>query len=170
MSKEKTLSVTLDKAREWYHKGGELKEIAMLCFNEEELKEQTLPKTWEECFNIYYETHEVEYIDDSSEIVAVRYSKILCSSYDRNIIPKGICKPMLALMQLLVCREVYRDGWKPDWTDKSSVKYEIYNERSEIQRCLGHTVNTILSFQSKEVRDQFLENFKDLIEEAKELI
>lgn len=34
----------------------------------------------------------------------------------------------------------------------------------------ARNANYILSFQSKEIRDKFLENFRDLIEEAKELI
>lgn len=36
--KTKNVQLTLDKAREWYSKGGELKEVALQAFTEEELK------------------------------------------------------------------------------------------------------------------------------------
>lgn len=72
-------------------------------------------------------------------------------------------------MQLLVCREVYRQGWKPDWED-TSVKYVIRNNDNKIDKGCYNSISFILSFQSREIRDEFLENFKDLIEEAKELI
>ena len=45
---ERTIKISLDKAREWYNKGGELKELALSAFSEEEIKASMLPKTWEE--------------------------------------------------------------------------------------------------------------------------
>ena len=35
----RTITLTLDKAKEWYKKGGELREIALQAFNIEELIE-----------------------------------------------------------------------------------------------------------------------------------
>ena len=102
-----------------------------------------LPKTWEEC----YEQLGTE-----------------------NILPAGLGKPMLALMKLLVCREVYRQGWKPDWTNINEKKYCIVNVLNNIKPSTFLKTALILSFQSAEIRDEFLENFRDLIEEAKELI
>lgn len=106
-----------------------------------------LPKTWEECI-----------------------AKIKDLEYNVNDVPKGLGKPMLALCQLLVCREVYRQGWKPDWTKGTENKYCIINNFNEIQPTNYCFVDRVLSFQSAEIRDEFLENFRDLIEEAKELI
>ena len=52
MKEERNITLTLDKAKEWYKKGGELKEIALQAFTEEELTKIDLPKTWEEfCAN-----------------------------------------------------------------------------------------------------------------------
>ena len=73
-------------------------------------------------------------------------------------------------MQLLVCREVYRQGWKPDWTNANENKYCIVNVNNKIKPSTNVAFNNVLSFQSAEIRDKFLENFRDLIEEAKELI
>ena len=43
---ERNVTLTLDKAKEWYNKGGELREIALQAFTELELN--SLPKSWEE--------------------------------------------------------------------------------------------------------------------------
>lgn len=125
-----------------------------------------LPKTWEECIA---KIKDLECIDSNGDIDEVDLNFGIV--YDHvNDIPKGLGKPILALMQLLVCREVYRQGWKPNWTKGTEDKYCIINNFSEIQPTNYCFVDRVLSFQSAEIRDQFLENFKDLIKEAKELI
>lgn len=123
-----------------------------------------LPKTWEECAKIISRVENISVYGIISE-----FESIGIATASKAFIPKGLGKPMLALCQLLVCREVYRQGWKPDWDDCTN-KYCItitYNIPTKYKAC---NYNRILSFQSEEVRDEFLENFKDLIEEAKELI
>ena len=53
MKEERNITLTLDKAKEWYKKGGELKEIALQAFTEKELN--PLPRSWEEfCKNGYW--------------------------------------------------------------------------------------------------------------------
>lgn len=127
---------------------------------------EELPKTWEECCELLGEG---EYINDES-IICNYTPHCGTSKANENILPTGLGEPMLALMQLLVCREVYRQGWKPDWTNANENKYCIINDSNKIQTPMYVFVSRVLSFQSTEIRDQFLENFRDLIEEAKELI
>ena len=125
-----------------------------------------LPKTWEECIA---KIRDLEYIDSNSNIEEVDFNINIASEHI-NDIPIGLGKPMLALMRLLVCREVYCQGWKPNWTDATENKYCIINDSNKIQTPMYVFVSRVLSFQSTEIRDKFLENFRDLIEEAKELI
>lgn len=99
----------------------------------------------------------------------IRTSNSSFSLYDRNILPNGMGKPMLALMQLLICREVYRGGWKPDYND-GTCKYAIRYAANHIVPDTVFTNPRVLVFKSEKVRDEFLKNFRDLIEEAKELI
>ena len=127
---------------------------------------EKLPKTWEECIA---KIKDLEYISSNGGIYKLDFNVGTVDDKINNI-PIGLGKPMLALMQLLVCREVYRQGWKPDWTKGTENKYCIINDFSEIQPINYCFVDRVLSFQSAEIRDQFLENFKDLIKEAKELI
>lgn len=173
MSKEKTLTITLEQAKEWYGKGGELKCLALQVFSEEELTETKLPKTWVECLLKYFRTHDTEYIDSTSEIVHYDKDPYIeiheFTDNDKKLLPAGMSKPMLALCQLLICREVYRNGWKPDWKTNNDMHTIVYCDDHVF---MGTTCNVqrVLTFQSEEVRDEFYENFKDLIEEAKELI
>ena len=48
MKKERYITLTLKKAKEWYKRGGELKEVALQAFSEEELTKPDLPKSWKE--------------------------------------------------------------------------------------------------------------------------
>ena len=125
-----------------------------------------LPKTWEECIA---KIKDLECIDRNSCIDTATFSDDVASKHI-NDIPIGLGKPMLALCQLLVCREVYRQGWKPNWKDDNEIKYCIMNDLNKIKASINAYLSTVLSFQSAEIRDKFLENFRDLIEEAKELI
>jgi hypothetical protein len=76
----------------------------------------------------------------------------------------------IALAQLSQLREVYRDGWKPDWDNRHQDKHviEIYSGEVSVDDYI--TNSQFLSFQSAEVRDMFLKNFRDLIEQAKPLM
>ena len=125
-----------------------------------------LPKTWEECIA---KIRDLECIDRNSCIDTATFSDDVASKHI-NDIPIGLGKPMLALCQLLVCREVYRQGWKPNWKDDKEIKYCIERVENYITKETYELTSKVLSFQSAEIRDEFLENFRDLIEEAKELI
>lgn len=125
-----------------------------------------LPKTWEECASILGR-RVCERIDDIGNIEPVYESSLWAVC--KNLLPLKLGNPMLALCQLLVCREIYRQGWKPDW-GSSENKYCIGASSNKIYNSISISCNYILSFQSKEIRDKFLENFKDLIEEARELL
>jgi hypothetical protein len=75
--------------------------------------------------------------------------------------------------RLLVCRDAYwklAGDWKPDWLDDDTKKYIITSSKVfETFGGLGY-INYILTFPTEEMRDAFYENFKDLIEQCKELL
>lgn len=124
-----------------------------------------LPKTWEECYKLLGIG---EFINDFCYICG--YTCNEAGANEKNILPTGLGKPMLALCKLLVCREIYRQGWKPNWYDSKTKKWVIEYVNNNIASMTYMQTSRVLSFQSEEIRDQFLENFKYLIEEAKELI
>lgn len=86
---------------------------------------------------------------------------------------KGYKDSLLELFQrLLVCRDAY---WKiaGDWEVDlvcGEDKYTITYAKKEIKCLKTIEYNRILVFPTKEMRDAFYENFKDLIESVKELL
>ena len=87
-------------------------------------------------------------------------------------IPCGQEKAMVALGKLLICRNAWWNqlGWKPDWKNCSTVKHCIQPFSEKIDKSTNRTGSVVLAFPTIEIRDQFLETFRDLIEEAKELL
>lgn len=60
--------------------------------------------------------------------------------------------------------------WKPDWKNTKKVKYSIKLHEDIITKMYLRNENVILAFPTEEMRDMFYENFKDLIEQCKELL
>lgn len=118
-----------------------------------------LPKTWEECCVLL---DRGEYISNCSDVYTTSLDKTITHD-DKNILPIGLGKPMLALCQLLICREVYRQGWKPNF---SNVKYCISYCNNE-WKVSSLFKRTLLSFETYEIAEEFLKNFKDLLEQVK---
>lgn len=119
-------------------------------------KKPQYPKTYEECAQILLER----------------------ASVRNDIGHKGDL--LIALQRLLVCRDAYwkiageqmglGEPWKPNWLNTEQDKFVLYTHNNVIcLNCfvLGHNV---LAFPTAEMRDAFLENFKELIESCKELL
>ena len=89
---------------------------------------------------------------------------------DKNVFAtKEQAEAAIALAQLSQLREVYRQGWKPNWNDIQR-KYGIQFFSVDMEEADTALTIIFLSFQSPEIRDEFLENFRDLIEKAKPLM
>ena len=74
-----------------------------------------------------------------------------------------------ALRKLELLRDCYNDGWVADWTDSGSKECIIYmNDKLDENCTQGY--KQFLNFKTAELRDKFLENFKDIIEIAKPLL
>ena len=116
-------------------------------------KKPKYPTTYEECCDVIgISRHEVE-ID----------------------IPQPYQQNMFNLFKLLICRGAYWKiageqmelgrPWEPDWTNENQPKYGLYDElKYSIINPSQYVFPTI------EMRDMFYENFKDLIEQCKELL
>lgn len=113
------------------------------------------PKTFEECCNVL---------------------QTYCTVFSRY----GYKEEQIALFQkLLICRDAYwkikgeemglSEPWKPDWNDVN-FKYCIKGIGKKIERVSEMNIICILAFPTKEMRDAFFENFKDLIEQCKEFL
>lgn len=75
-----------------------------------------------------------------------------------------------ALRKLILLRDYYNEGWKPDWNDFDQLKYSIEYYRNELGRENYTHIKKLLSFRSPKIRDRFFEEQKELLEIAKHLI
>jgi len=75
-----------------------------------------------------------------------------------------------ALRKLELLRDCYNDGWVADYKNVHQKKYCIYYISSRVQTMIFTEDQCLLNFKTAELRDKFLENFKDIIEIAKPLL
>ena len=132
----------------------------------EDIKPQ-FPKTWEEfCKQNEIKKNEY-YLDTSSCIIVISDSKRYSGS-DRNLLPsKEAAEAHLALMQLHQLRDCYRQGWIPD---DNHDNYLILNNKGKYNISLNNWTSHFLTFQDRERAEEFLDNFRELIEQAGDLI
>lgn len=110
------------------------------------------PKTYLDCCNTVHYTH--YYPDIKTH--TIKYDDMLDSFY-----------------KLIICRNVYwfmSDDWTPDYTNVTEKKYSIWVDCGEIKKGVFTTTQMVFAFPTEEIRDEFYENFKDLIESCKELL
>ena len=167
---ERVIKLTLEKAKEFYKKGGEFRELALSAFTGEELTKGGLPKTWEE-FCSRFNIHREYYIETDSNIYEDNNDR-RSPLFDKNMLPsKEAAEAHLALMQLHQLRDCYRQGWEPNWTDGED-KYCIvrsYNDTNHLVAAYKGA-KVFLSFQSADIARLFLKNFRGLIEAAGDLV
>ena len=125
-------------------------------FNQETMKielvkKDTKPKTWKECYD--------NYIDEEPTI----WTPILVS--------KEEAEAFRALSQLRQLYKVWIKDWVPDYSHSSYGTFGIrrYNKEQEF-RILDVGTSGLLIFPTKEMAEEFLDCFRDLIETAKILL
>ena len=129
------------------------------------------PKTYAECcdalsiapyYNLRFYTYEHGYNEYAT-------TNELCSLQDKlNILGK-----------LLICQNAYwkiagkemglDKTWRPDWNGHE-FKYGLKFMGHRIEKTSEMTISHVICFPTEEMRDAFYENFKDLIEQCKELL
>ena len=121
-----------------------------------------LPKTWEELKNISgYYISALSYIDTINSIETIPSAK--------NIFPtKELAEAALALAQLLQLRDRYNGDNKGFIFSENN--YCIIFHDNSIFKCRDNYTKRVLAFRTIELRDEFYNNFKDLIEIAKPLL
>ena len=139
----------------------------------EDIKPQ-LPKTWEEFCEQNMVKKDECYLDASSGIVEFLNNGRNIYT-DRNILPnKQAAEAHLALMQLHQLRDCYRQGWVPYLTANSNnycvVGYYNSDTKNIEYQVINSCNSTFLSFPTNELAEEFLTNFRGLIEQAGDLI
>lgn len=78
-------------------------------------------------------------------------------------------KAIDAFSKLLKLRRDWIGEWEPSW-EKFNEKFILYRSENRMRICGTITTAGAFSFPTKEVAQEFLETFHDLIEDAKILI
>lgn len=123
-----------------------------------------LPKSWEELkiMNGFY-------VSTGSNVQT--FISHIISDNNKNMFPtRAEAEACLALAQLCQLRDRYNDGWKPNWKDDNQFKWCIDFFQDVVRKTAVLFVRRTLTFKTEEIRDKFLENFRDLIETAKPLL
>lgn len=147
--------------------------IVSALFKEYE-KQKELPKTWEEFCDRYPVTNNEVVLSHNSVILTFddfpNTSTERDPDVDRNFCPSfKEAEAFLALMQLRQLRKAYVKNWEPDWSEPSD-KYCINFWKYKFKIAVWGQISHVLSFPTHELAEQFLINFKDLIEIAKPLL
>lgn len=162
MKEERNITLTLEKAKEWYKKGGELREIALQVFSEKELN--PLPKSWEEFIELikFAFSGHLEYID------GIEYRNNSCFLNKSIGESSEICDKHVALFQLEQLRNYWWGDWKPEWDcfEKHVIKWK----KDDLIVFIATRVHAFLVFPTREMAEEFLKCFRDLIEKAGDLI
>ena len=168
---ERAIMLSLEKAKEFYAKGGEFRDLALGAYTEEELTKVELPKTWGE----FCRTHDImptEAIisgrNSNTCRIGVRIRRDACE--DRNMCPsQASAEAHLAMIQLEQLRDCYRQGWVPDYDD-DTPKYYIYVDSGGATVGTAYHESRFLTFQDAETAFKLAERFPDLIKKAGDLI
>lgn len=132
--------------------------------------EKEFPNSWEKFCEMNPIKIGESYIRGDSEVYNLETIRERRPDKDRNVLPnKEKAEAILALCQLIQLRDCYNDGWKPDWDNSSEYKYCIFLLHGCWDITLNTTASHIFAFKTQELRDKFLENFKDLLEKVKPL-
>ena len=158
------IELPLVTAKRWYKQGGELKEMALGAFSEKELIGDGLPKTWDEYCAKHGEVGDK--IKASLDSAYTIINKYIFSDYKQ-------AQAYIALIKLHLLRDEYRNGWLPYFGDISK-KYGIIRNMIAGKTWLVIALHTYysdsLSFPTYKLTEEFLTNFRELIEEAGDLI
>ena len=157
----RTIEISLDTAKRWYEQGGELRDLAIVAFGDKMLIGDRLPRTWNE--------YCIKHGEDGDKIKAslntayMTINKHIFSDYKQ-------AQAHIAKMKLHLLRDDYRIGWVPEWGNIDESKFSIEMVGNEFTVENYGITRHFLSFQDKKRANEFLTNFRELIEEAGDLI
>ena len=138
-------------------------------------KENTKPKTWEEyCKQHATTVTNCYFIDNDSNVrVSAWHPNVLSYRYKNTLPTKELAEAFLAMMQLMSLRQAWVGDWEPDYYMNMASNWCIeYEPNPGVFSIENHckTNGGGLTFPTREMTEDFMNCFKDLLEIAKPLI
>ena len=131
------------------------------------LIKQLRPTNWAELTRMCKGKESFWFYNTTDEIVKGYFEDIIAFSEFED---KETACAFAALWKLLNYRKAWIGDWNPDWKDLDADKFVIVVNKNEITNDTRHFVSCPLSFPTMEMRDDFCESFKHLLEVAKPLL
>jgi hypothetical protein len=141
----------------------------LLIKHGEELQpiEGKLPKSWEEWVKKNPEIKKEFFINTCSSIEYHPCGEKRWKMHYNNLSSKEDAEGLLALIKLKRLRDYYNEGWEPDWKDGSQLKFCISLNYNNIITHSSWVQHHFLAFRTPKLRDEFVDNFQELIKKAK---
>jgi hypothetical protein len=153
----KTLNIEIPKGYEIDRENSTFEKIVF-----KEIKKE-LPKSWSElnCLDGCYVGRDCDLVKVTDAVIEFD---------NRNVFKTGEqAEASIALAQLSQLREVYRQGWVPNWVcNKTKWCVVFLDSHIVLERWVS--THNFLSFQTEEIAKEFLNNFRDLIKQARPLM
>ena len=115
--------------------------------------------------------NDVEYqVTEWSEVIELTTVKEYSVENRKGFIKdKKIAEAYAVLPQLIRLVDEYNEGWKPNYKD-GNFKYSVGCHEGNLELFVNSYTQRILVFKTEEIRDKFLNDYRDLIEIAKPLL
>ena len=130
-------------------------------------KKDTKPRSWEEYGKAVLRN--LGYKDtcggNLNIILGARFPSLSVGVQDTKFLQEHT-----AFIKLCMLRKAWIKGWKPDWYDDRFAKWCVTYQRDDIYVLEYKATLRSLSFPTKEMAEDFMNTFKDLLEIAKPLI
>lgn len=141
-------------------------------------KKSIYPKTYEKCCELLFGNKSYS----EWTLIHVKGGHLTCKGNFITQLPFEVLpyeEQIRVFYRLLICRDAYwkiageqmglGNHWEPDW-NKETDKFTISNKCNKIYLYNTAWYSEVLAFPTAEMRDAFYDNFKDLIEQCKELL
>lgn len=131
----RNISLTLEKAKEWYNSGNaDLKEIALQAYTEKELN--------------YLQWENIKTFEDACKTINIPHSLVV------NTLTDTCCTPhMRAVFKIDIIRAALNGNWKPDFNNivyYPLVRYDFKNKAIKTANINNLTVKEIFKVNGKE--------------------
>lgn len=154
---KKQITLSVEEAREMLGQSSAIDKMIHANFTEEELR--PLVKSFQNLDEI-----SGFFIGLHSNIMPVE--KVKAISENKNVFAtQNQAKGVLAMAQLSQLMKDVRGDWKSDFADSGSLKYCIRQIGNVTEAVDFYRLNHFLAFPTPKIRDQFLNDHRELIEE-----
>ena len=103
-------------------------------------------------------------------VYEIKPSKFRVNPILSEFVDKEDVEALVAFCKLRKMRKQWIGKWKPDWMNEDQTKFTIISSKNKIDDSISDFINSPMSFPTKEMRNEFIVTFRDLLEIAKPLL